>query len=440
MAISFPNYLSAQLVNPDYSGIGDSVSNYYAGRAMPKDDLMKQIQAQFARPNAEQNLQTARLGNVSSMLTNDKTRLEIAKLKRDQALEDQFQQQFRTALGGGSIAPSNAPQMPQGVSMGQNNLPMQAPPMSQSAMPNAQQINPALAQAFSRNGAAAPTDLSAALPMRTGANAPNAPNAPAPIAPNAMQSPQSSQAAPASALAAPETAEPADQMPQEQVLVQGNPALAGVDALWDRSPLSQEFLKKKGYEKKTDTKFDSKTGQTRITTTYPSGKETVKVFGANRGEEGIPLTQKMVTKHQNIISSIDNALPTIQEILKEGKGFQPYPRSTGWVPKMGLVPGFMSQAVKYEAQVNSILDSLVGAYGLPSTNEGIDTVKSQLLIGHTETVANYKRRLKKLVSDLERRRAYSSNEVKKSNKIQPIATMGSDSDGSSFSSDQWEQV
>ena len=63
MAIKFPDFLQATLVKPDYSGIGDIFSNYYAGKAMPKDDLIKAVQAQFAKPNAEQDLQASQLQN-----------------------------------------------------------------------------------------------------------------------------------------------------------------------------------------------------------------------------------------------------------------------------------------------------------------------------------------------------------------------------------------
>ena len=155
----------------------------------------------------------------------------------------------------------------------------------------------------------------------------------------------------------------------------------------------------------------------------------------------------MISKHQNIISSIDNALPTIQKILdlstnpntgKPSKEYEPYPRSSGVIPGLGWIPGFQSKSTNYEALVGSTLDTLLGAYGLPLSNEGLDTVKKQLVIGHGETDSAYKKRLTALVADLKRRRAYSQAQVKQSNKIQPVGRM--DNDQPSYSSDDWEPV
>lgn len=56
MAIQFPNFLGVPIQKPDYSGVGDIVSNYYSGKEMPKDDLIKAVQAQFAQPTAEATL------------------------------------------------------------------------------------------------------------------------------------------------------------------------------------------------------------------------------------------------------------------------------------------------------------------------------------------------------------------------------------------------
>ena len=72
--------------------------------------------------------------------------------------------------------------------------------------------------------------------------------------------------------------------------------------------------------------------------------------------------------------------------------------------------------------VNSVVDSLIGAYGLNKSDKSTQMVHDQVLIGHNETDAAYKRRLRELVKDLERRRDYSQKEVKRSNKISPISS------------------
>lgn len=73
MAIQFPNFLNAQTAKPDYSGLADIVSNYYAGKQMPKDDLIKAVQAQFAKPKAEEELKQTKLKNIYQELVNQFT-------------------------------------------------------------------------------------------------------------------------------------------------------------------------------------------------------------------------------------------------------------------------------------------------------------------------------------------------------------------------------
>jgi hypothetical protein len=272
-------------------------------------------------------------------------------------------------------------------------------------------------------------------PVPTGAGAPIAPNTPAnmanaPTAPSAPTAPT----IPAAAAVAEASPEPL----QEVVVAKGAPQLAGIDQMYDSNPVSRAFLEKKGYKKTQEVKFDNKTGRTTIITKYPSGKVTVQASpGAPPSSEGIPLTNRMITQHQQMISAIDNAKPVIKEIMDQ-KGFNPYPRWTG------LVPGSMGQSATYDTLVKSALDTLIKAYGLPSTNEGISTVKDQLLIHHGETASHYRGRLKNLVKDLDRRKAYSEAQVKKSNKASPIDTSAggnnADNDSGNYSSDDWEAV
>jgi hypothetical protein len=420
MAIQFPNFLAAQLMKPDYSGLGDIVSNFYAGKEMPKNDLIKQIQAEFARPNAEQTLQGLKLGNVGAGLTNQKSMLEIAKFKREQAQEAEIQRLFSNALrNGGNI----------GVNPAQSSAPM--PSFQQPQMNNPAIVN-ALQNQLQQNSGAS--------------NAPTAPslNPIAPFAPTSREMPSTfTQPMEQQAQSANQPTEQAPANNNMQVITEGTPRLASIDTLWDQNPLSREFLKKKGFEKKTDVKFDQKTGQTRVITTYPSGKTTLEIIGTPGGANGeVPITTANVTKNQSIISAIDNTIPVIKDILALDKGttknteWEPYPRSSGFQPGLGWLPGYQSKSTNYEGLVSSALDTLLGAYGLPKTNEGIETVKKQLLIGHGETDSAYKARLNRLIKDLERRKDYSSSLLKKATKNPPRDSGA----GETYSSDEYEVV
>lgn len=418
MPVQFPNFLSVPVRTPDFSGIGDIVDNFYRGKAMPKEDLMKAIQAEFARPNAEEALKSARLGNQKSGIDIRKGELDIQTAVRELAQQKMLEDQLRQALGGGGGMPASSG----GGSMGNAPAaPPNAPASSPAASNAAPVMNPALGAALAQaaqnaqpQGGQQPS-LSAGVPDNA-YTPPTAPTQPAqsPIAPS-VQSPSS----------------PEQANLNEITVTKGSPHLAGIDAMYDSSPLSRQFLEKKGFKKSQDIKFDAKTGKTTIITKYPSGKVTVQSTASpSPSPEGIPLTNKMISQHQQMISAIDNAVPVINEIIDQ-KGFQPYPRSMG----MGLVPGWMGQAATYDTLVKSALDTLMKAYGLPSTNEGISTVKDQLLIHHGETAGHYRNRLRGLLKDLQRRKEYSSNEVKKSNKIAPVDSSAS---GQSYSSDEWE--
>lgn len=434
MAIQFPNFLGVPVRTPDYSGIADIVQNYYAGKAMPKDDMMKAIQAEFARPNAEQSL-------LSSKLSNRKSQMEIDKMAADMAEQAAFQKQLSQALQGNRM-PVN---MPMG-NAGQNSLPLppvrNAPPMGASPMQTSRAAGIPGVNILGGNSLADDgTDITrmdprfrqfdqmgSGLPLSAYTNKPaDANNFGGGNVPVAPMSPPTQPAT-----VAPK--EPESEFP-ETVISKGSPHLAGVDQLYENSPGSRPFLEKRGYKKTQEIKFDNKSGKTTILTTYPSGTVTMKVIGgaALSGGDGIPLTNKIISGHQEKIAAIDNAVPVIKEIIDQ-KGFQAYPRSFG----MGLVPGWMGQSATYNALVKSALDTLIKAYGLPSTNEGISTVQDQLLINHGETNGHYRSRLKNLLKDLERRKEYSQKEVKRSNKISPVdSTAGS---GETYSADEWEAV
>jgi len=70
MAVQFPNFLGVPVRTPDYSGIGDLIGNYYAGRSMPKNDFIKSVQAEFAKPIMESDLEKKKLDNIYQGIIN----------------------------------------------------------------------------------------------------------------------------------------------------------------------------------------------------------------------------------------------------------------------------------------------------------------------------------------------------------------------------------
>ena len=412
MAVQFANYLSAPLNKPDYSALGDVVNNYYAGKAMPKDDLIKRIQAEFARPNAEQAL-------LSSRLSNQKAGLDIRKLAQDLAQQAQLEKMLRTALAGGGQSSTPA-QMPQGMPSNQPPMPMpgqEAPGgMPMPSMPNQPRMTyqDPLMQMLSQN--MKPAGMPGMNPM--------------PAAQSQQPMPQAMPSQPMQTKvgAFPDMQQPEQpQAPQhpadvEQVITEGNPRLAAIDQLYDTNPLSREFLEKKGFKKKTEIKFNQKTGMTSVLTTLPSGRVTLKQVGDPKRDDGIPLTSNQITKHQNVVSSVDNVLPVLDKIKK----LQDTPR---WV--VPFVGSGNEQAV-YDGLVNQALDSLMGAFGMPKTDSGMKSVLEQVQIGHFESQAAYKKRIQSLIEDLKDRRKYSSNAAKKA------IDLGGGSNESGFSSGEWE--
>lgn len=99
MAFNLPNFVG-QNYTPDYSGIGDIVSNYFAGKNAPSEALIEKIKAQFAQPEAEANLQSTLAGLQSTQLANALTKQFGAQ--KEQADIDLKKQMAATyGMGGG---------------------------------------------------------------------------------------------------------------------------------------------------------------------------------------------------------------------------------------------------------------------------------------------------------------------------------------------------
>lgn len=434
MAVQFPNFLSVTNRKPDYSGIANMYEDYYAGKAMPKEDLIRAIQAEFARPQAEQGL-------IAAKLSNKRNEVEINRMAQEAAQQAAFEKQLRQAFGGNP--------MPEGRS-DRASLPL--PPVR-----NAAPIGASTTQ----------TSRAAAIPgvniVSEDASA-DAGFDPAAMDPRFRKFDKMASGLPASAYTGnkPVAAAPKSDEPEfnEIVVNKGDPHLIGVDKMWDENPLSRAFLQKKGFKKKTEVKFDNKTGRTTLMTEYPSGKVTTQTYGGGSaaGDGGIPLTNAMITKHQNVIAGVDNVIPVLENILKLGGGekldekgnpagknkdvFQPYPRSSGYTPGMGWVPGWMSDAADYESMVTSAAEPLVNALGYPKTNEGIEKAVQQVVTTHGETNSRYIKRIRKLIEELKKKKEYSEKEVKRSSKISPVNASEPNTSGSgeTYSSDEWEVV
>lgn len=432
MAIQFPNFLGVPVRTPDYSGFGDMVENYYKGKAMPKDDLIKAIQAEFARPNAEESLKSSKLSNSGKRLSNQHEQLNINQLMQEIKEKKAFEDQLRQALSGGAAGAMGANP---GATGAAQQMPAGAPPMGNQPMG----MNPALAQALGQQGgqqglpAGATTDLQADQGLDITKMAPRYRK----FDQMASGLPMSAykggdQSAPdqASAASSPmPQAAPEPEAPHEIVISAGQPHLAGIDAMWDNNPLSREFLKKKGYEKKQDIKFNAKTGQTTIITKYPSGTVTTQTVGTGvgGGTGEAPLTNKMVSKHQGIIAAVDVAVPVLKELGEMGS----YPRQS-------IYRG--GQYAEYEGKVSQAIDSVLSAFGLPSTNEGLKTIRDQIEIKTFETPSHYKKRMEKLIEDLKSRQKYSAGEVKKTLKNPPMSSGSDESDVQSMSDDELGEI
>jgi hypothetical protein len=190
---------------------------------------------------------------------------------------------------------------------------------------------------------------------------------------------------------------------QEKIVSQGSPNLSKIDNLYDNNPQARAYLEKNGFKKTQQIKVD-KSGNPTIVTKYPSGKITVQSQN-NIGDEGIPLTSKMISQHQNVVSSVDVAVPVLDKIINMKDS------------EYSRFGGYTNKGARYNATVKQALDSILGAFGLPQTNEGIKTIQDQLEIGHNESPKAYRERIKELKQDILKRQKYSAGLIKKSIKI-----------------------
>lgn len=388
MAIQFPNFLGVPVRTPDYSAVGDIFENYYKGRAMPKDDLIKAIQAEFARPLAEQSL-------LSSRLSNRRSQMELNKMAREAEEQAQFENLLRQSMSGKLPVASPQTQQPAPIDM-PVNMPTTAPlPIN----PMAEKIRAVLAQQT--------PDVASQEPMQ-GFDPSKMDKRFVPVDRAATGLPASAYKPKpeVTSVGVPMPQTQADNVPQQNVpqqtqsdeivLQQGAPHLAGIDQLWDARPEMHKYLEARGYKKTQETKMD-KNGKVTIKTVYPSGTITLKTIGGKQAldDESIPLTTKSLNDAVKQVRATDAIIPYIDELIRMG--------SNDEMPMTYFLP--TDAQAQYHRVANEALDKYIVATGLNATDKSLDTVKDILFRSFGESTDNWIKGLQKARANKLRERA-----------------------------------
>lgn len=109
-------------------------------------------------------------------------------------------------------------------------------------------------------------------------------------------------------------------------------------------------------------------------------------------------TKAFLTQNQGVLQAIDNVLPKIDSLIKEDVPFQAPIGSKLFSP---------AKQARYEATVSGITDTLVGALNLPKTNESLHLVGQMVRKQTNEGDKAYRKRLKELQEDLQKRKQSS---------------------------------
>ena len=182
-----------------------------------------------------------------------------------------------------------------------------------------------------------------------------------------------------------QSAQQLDQRPAQQpaqdsnIINQGNPELYSIDQLYDSNPLARMGLKRRGYEKKQETKYDPKTGVSSVITTYPSGKVTV-ISNKGTNNFSVPLTNTIKTQMQGIISGV----PKVNNKIDALKAAPSPTDIIGYKP---------DQRAKHDALVRETAETYAKAKGWPNTNESIKTAIEILDRHKFESDLAYRKRL-----------------------------------------------
>ena len=457
MAIQFPNFLNAPQIKPDYSGVGDIFENFYKGKAMPQDDLIKRIQAQFAQPNSEQTLANARQELVNNKLTAQKYGLDIEKLRRELAQDADFQQALKLAQQNRGQS-QQVPQAPLPLNMPQAQPPAMTP------------INPSLGTALAPQKNMSPVDDSQGFDptlmdrrfIKTDQQATGLPrsayNPGAAIAtPVPSNMPDMTPKPVTINGATPEQTSALQQAGQptvgEQVLNEGNPNEFGVDAMWENRPDARPYLEKRGYTKTVKTSVDKKTGANIVETKLPSGriiKKTItQAVKPEDLEAGIPLTKTVLTSAVKQVRGTDAVLPYIDELIKMGgasldkNGDLVRDKNGKIVITNNQLPNIMYGPLAYgnanstySRIVNNALEKYMAASGFNQTDKSTEKVEKIMERGGWESNENYLEQMAKERKSMIAGRGQNVQMITKGMKKYPDFGSGSDTDPTAGMSDQ----
>ncbi len=167
----------------------------------------------------------------------------------------------------------------------------------------------------------------------------------------------------------------------------GNANLYHIDEMYDKDPLAQKFLEKRGFKKTQVTKYDPKTGLTSVVTTSPSGKVQVSTSGTKSSNGASPLTNSTRSKLQ----IQKQAIPQLKALIKQLKD-APSP----FEPELPFGIGNLYRAsdrANYHSLVNTGKDLFVKSKGINATDKTLETGEKVLARGKLETDKAYHKRL-----------------------------------------------
>lgn len=401
MAVQFPNFLAAQLVKPDYSGIGDLFNNYYGGKALRQQDiigqnqaqaaplelLMKQIQAEFARPSAEAALSGAKLGNQGKSLSNQQAGLQLQQLKRQIAEQAAIENQIKAAMAAANAGGQGGGMQGGGGFGG-----------SAAQIPDVEMPQQNMYQPIKMN------DMGEALKKVMG---------------QPMMQGQAEPATPPLMNDHPAEMERQSQRNNERIqeLEAGTSSLYGIDRLWDMNPLARPYLEKKGYKKEVKRETDKKSGIEKIYTKWPSGKITVKSIMPEQEDTGdeIPLTKPGLVKVEDEIRGTDSLLPFLDKLITMSK-----PRNVVRGVSESDLPLFeyspTNAGSEYRTMKADALESYMASSKLPRTDTSIKKVDTILSRGYGEDDRAYHNRLIRKRKELLEKRDKNITLMKKGTK------------------------
>ena len=337
MAINFANYLG-QSYKPDLSGIGDLVENLGKGYSIGRmPDTMREEQEGRMRDNAIKAIQQKFLPQEKQAGL-DNLKLDISAKKQAALQEALLNQAYGDAYTKGGAQPST----------------------------------PGLAQA----PASTPQDFKG---VQFRMNEPGV-NKGQPMTDNASRA--------SGGFSHP------SQSSGGEVLSEGSPSMYGLDNLYETNPMARPLMDKRGLKKTQDVKYDSKTGETRITTTWPSGRIEVQRSGGNAG--GVKNTNAVITKAQNTVNGVVNALPILDDLIADVKA--------GKIPGTLLGGTFKrDQHANYASNISESAETLANALGYPNTEGGFLQAEKVVARDFGESDNNYEKRLIRLKEKMKKR-------------------------------------